>query len=147
MKRLLGILMLVLLSTTAVGCVGTQASSPDIAQLKKKAAAGNADAQTSLGVAYALGEGVPEDKAEAVKWYRLAAAQGNAGAQAILGVAYSNGDGVPQDYIQAYKWYNLAAASGDNDANGAKLGLAKTMTKEQIAEAQKLSMAFKPTTP
>ena len=115
MKRLRGILMLVLLSTTAVGCVGTQASSPDIAQLKKRAAAGNADAQTTRGV------------------------------------AYDNGQGVPEDYIQAYKWYNLAAASGSplaaNRAKNAKDILAKAMTKEQIAEAQKLSMAFKPTTP
>ena len=111
MKRLRGILMLVLLSTTAVGCVGTQASSPDIAQLKKRAAAGNADAQTTRGV------------------------------------AYDNGQGVPEDYIQAYKWYNLAAASGSAGAKNAKDSLAKVMTTQQIAEAQKLSMAFKPTTP
>ncbi len=34
---------------------------------------GNADAQFSLGGMYAGGEGVPEDDAAAVKWYRRAA--------------------------------------------------------------------------
>ena len=34
---------------------------------------GNASAQYNLGFMYANGEGVPEDDAEAVKWYRLAA--------------------------------------------------------------------------
>jgi TPR repeat protein len=34
------------------------------------AEAGDASAQYNLGVMYANGEGVPEDDAEAVKWYR-----------------------------------------------------------------------------
>jgi len=36
---------------------------------------------------------VPEDEAEAVKWYHLAAEQGAAAAQFNLGVMYYNGDG------------------------------------------------------
>jgi TPR repeat protein len=35
---------------------------------------------------YADGRGVPQDHAEAVRWYRLAAEQGNAFAQFRLGV-------------------------------------------------------------
>ena len=46
---------------------------------------GNANAQFNLGLMYANGEGVPEDDAEAVRWYRLAAEQGNANAQSISG--------------------------------------------------------------
>jgi len=42
---------------------------------------------------YANGRGVPEDDAEAVRWYRLAAEQGHAHAQYNLGVKYDNGDG------------------------------------------------------
>ena len=38
---------------------------------------GVADAQFNLGFMYANGEGVPQDDAEAVKWYRKAAEQGN----------------------------------------------------------------------
>jgi TPR repeat protein len=32
---------------------------------------GNADAQYNLGVLYEKGQGVPQDYAEAMKWYRL----------------------------------------------------------------------------
>ena len=146
MKRMLGMLVLVLLSTTAPRCVGAQAQSPaEIAILKKKAAAGDATAQNNLAFMYDNGTGVPEDKAEAVKWYRLAAAQGVARAQMNLGVMYANGEGVAEDYVQAYKWWNLAAATGDTDAVKNKNRLAAKMTKEQIAEAQRLSTAFKPT--
>ena len=38
---------------------------------------GDAHAQYSLGLCYADGEGVAEDKAEAVKWFRKAAEQGH----------------------------------------------------------------------
>ena len=73
-------------------------------------------AQFSLGVMYDNGEGVPQDNAEAVKWYRLAAEQGDADAQFNLGRMYDNGEGVPQDYAEAVKWYRLAAEQGDADA-------------------------------
>ena len=44
---------------------------------------------------YYQGQGVPQDYAEAVSWYRLAAEQGNATAQSNLGAMYDNGRGVP----------------------------------------------------
>jgi len=43
---------------------------------------------------YYNGEGVPQDYAVAMKWYRLAAEQGHAKAQYNLGVMYYNGEGV-----------------------------------------------------
>ena len=61
---------------------------------------------------YATGEGVPEDDAEAVRWYRLAAEQDDASAQYFLGFAYANGRGVPEDYAEAVRWYRLAAEGG-----------------------------------
>jgi hypothetical protein len=45
---------------------------------------GNAYAQTDLGVLYENGLGVPQNNAEAIKWYRKAAAQGNVNAQSNL---------------------------------------------------------------
>ena len=39
---------------------------------------GHAKAQSNLGVMYDNGKGVPENDAEAVKWYRKAADQGHA---------------------------------------------------------------------
>ena len=65
---------------------------------------------------YDQGQGVPQDYAEAVKWYRLAAEQGYAFAQFNLGVKYEKGQGVPQDYAEAVNWFRIAAEQGDADA-------------------------------
>ena len=48
----------------------------DLDTVRQAADQGDADAQYNLGLMYANGEGVPEDDAEAVRWYRLAADQG-----------------------------------------------------------------------
>ena len=55
--------------------------------LRALAEAGDASAQNNLGTIYDNGQGVPEDDAEAVKWYRLAADQGLGEAQLNLGKA------------------------------------------------------------
>jgi hypothetical protein len=55
---------------------------------------------------YYNGKGVPQDYAEAARWYRKAADQGNADAQNNLGVMYGNGQGVPQDYVRAHMWFS-----------------------------------------
>ncbi len=57
---------------------------------------------------YNSGRGVPQDDAEAVRWYRLAAEQGLALAQYSLGVRYASGQGVPQDHAEAVRWFRLA---------------------------------------
>jgi TPR repeat protein len=85
------------------------------------------------------GEGMPEDDAEAVRWYRLAAKQGNAGAQYNLGIMYGKGEGVLEDDVRAYAWYNIAAAQGFDLASVNKARIRKRMTPAKIAEAQKLS--------
>ena len=106
---------------------------------RKAAEQGYVDAQYNLGVAYAHGEGVPEDDKEAVKWFRKAAEQGHAGAQFKLGSAYFNGEGVLEDYVTAYAWWNIAAANGIGPAKKTKGLIAKTMTAEDISKAQELS--------
>ena len=110
---------------------------------------GDADAQTTLGVMYANGQGVPQDAVQAVKWFRLAADQGDARAQLNLGIMYDNGQGVPKDYVEAHKWFNLAAASvssGDTRERAVKNRdrVAGMMTPAQIAEAQKRASAWQP---
>ena len=90
------------------------------------------------------GEGVPENDAEAVKWYRRAAAQGRAKAQGHLGRMYALGEGVPEDDVQAYMWLNLSAAQGDETTIANKDVMRKLMTPEQVAEAQRLSSEWKP---
>ena len=92
---------------------------------------------------YNAGQGVPQDDAEAVRWYRLAADQGHARAQGNLGVMCGTGEGVPQDYVQAYMWFNLAAsrmASGHRQhAVDGRDRAAGQMNPTQIAEAQRLA--------
>jgi uncharacterized protein len=91
---------------------------------------------------YSNGRGVPEDDVEAVKWFRLAAEQGLDLAQTNLGRMYDKGTGVPQDYVRAYKWWNLAAAQGQRAAIILKGRVEKKMTKQQIAEGQRLSRVW-----
>jgi len=98
---------------------------------------GHAEAQNNLGVIYANGRGVPRDDVEAVKWYRKAGEQGNAVAQFNLGVSYMNGWGVPQDYVSAHKWFNLIAASDNEKVHRFREEVAKRMTPDQIAEAER----------
>ena len=83
-----------------------------LAGFQNYAEQGNALAQFNLGLMYANGEGVPEDDAEAVRWYRLGAEQGNARAQSNLGVMYASGKGVPKDDAEAVRWVRLAAEQG-----------------------------------
>lgn len=73
-----------------------------------------------------------------IKETHLQAEQGIASAQINLGVMYAEGQGVPEDNVFAYMWFNLAA-QGYEDAKNNKGIISKLMTKEQIAEAQKLS--------
>ncbi len=71
---------------------------------------------------YSNGQGVPQDYAEAVKWYRKAAEQGATEAQNSLGFMYYKGRGVPQDYAEAVKWFRKAAGQGHSRAQS-NLGL------------------------
>ena len=77
---------------------------------------GDAVAQLNIGLMYYKGQGVEQDYAEAVKWYRKSADQGDVTAQWYLGLMYYNGQGVEQDYAEAVKWYSKAADQGDADA-------------------------------
>ena len=98
-----------------------------------------ASAQRNVGIMYANGYGVAEDDAEAVRWYRLAAEQGYDRGQFNLGYMYERGEGVPEDAVIAYMWFNLSAAQGDEFAQNAKDAIVARMTREQVAEAQRLS--------
>ena len=87
-----------------------------LAGFQNYAEQGYAAAQSILGHMYANGEGVPEDDAEAVRWYRLGAEQGNAAAQFLLGGMYANGEGLPKDNAEAVRWFRLAAEQGNAPA-------------------------------
>ena len=92
-----------------------QTPARSLVDIRARAEAGDAEAQKNLGE-YAIGEGMPQDDAEAVAWFRKASEQGNARAQYNLGVSYYNGLGVPQDYVEAVAWFRKAAEQGDAEA-------------------------------
>ena len=98
---------------------------PDVdGVIKPHADRGDPDAQTLLGRCYQNGQGVAQDYAQAVAWFRKAAEQGNAHAQCNLGSCYKNGQGVAQDYAQAVAWFRKAADQGHD---GAKRAIAREM--------------------
>ena len=104
--------------------------------IRKLAEKGDATAQFSMGARYATGEDVPQDYAEAVRWFSMAAEQGHVVSQATLGAYYWAGRGVPQDLIKAYLWSVLAQAGGDEASKYRVSVLASRMTHAQIAAAQ-----------
>ncbi len=56
-----------------------------------------------------------------------------------LGMLYATGRDVEADLVAAHKWFNLAAARGNRSALTYRLELAREMSSEQIAEAQRLA--------
>ncbi len=115
---------------------------------------GDARAQSIVAQIHYRGRGVPQDYAEAAKWYRLAADQGDAQAQYNLGLSYARGEGVTPDPIAAHMWLNLAAARfpaadsrGRTAATRNRDNVAGEMTSDQLVEAQRRAREWKPKTP
>ena len=123
---------------------GTKDYTEAVKWYRKAAEQNDAKAQFNLGFAYANGQGVTKDDAEAVKWYRKAAEQNDARAQYMLGLCYGRGAGVAKDYVESYKWALLAAAQGMKDAKKCATLLENNISREQIAEGQRLARNFKP---
>src|SRR6266849_2542068 len=65
--------------------------------LRARAALGDPKAQFGLASAYYRGKGVPQDYAEALRWYKMAANQGEPDAEDGLGYMYVAGRGTKQD--------------------------------------------------
>jgi TPR repeat protein len=110
---------------------------------------GNVFSQFCVGLVYTYGRGLTQDDGEAAKWFRKAADAGDVWAQFHLAVAYDKGRGVPQDYVQAHLWFNLAASrttgQAQKYASDERDSIARKMTSQQIAEAQRLASEWKPT--
>lgn len=122
--------LLVIFLLTLAGCGEKSVSSKTVAavpavtakelapkdkfdETKKKAEAGDAEAQVNLGILYANGEYVPEDTAKAMEWWQKAAEQGNAVGQAKLGWwTYI----VSKDVVKALELLQQSAAQGEPSA-------------------------------
>jgi len=124
----------------AVAAQAALPAKPDLLMtidaLRKAAAEGDPEAQFKLGARYSIGDEVPRDYAEAVRWFEPAAEQGHVIAQATLGAYYWEGRGVAKDINKAYFWSILARAQGDEGSKFRAAALTSSMTRAQVLAAQ-----------
>jgi len=85
-------------------------------QWLRQGEAGDADGWFQLGLAYAAGDGVEANTAQAGMYYARAAELGHASAMNNLGIMFLNGDGVPQDQARAAKCFGASASLGEVNA-------------------------------
>ncbi len=115
--------------------------------LARRAAAGDARAQTYLGFMYSTGRGLPQNYKAAAHWMRRAANQGIPDAQYLLGLMYDKGQGVEQDFVRAHAWLNLAVAGANREQRDAwkriRDAVASKMTPEELAMAQNLAFEWR----
>jgi len=91
--------------------------APTLAELRKRAEAGDAEAQYSLFLHYQEGKSPVEDRAEAVGSLRKAAEAGHATAQVSLGLLYREGKrGVARNPEEAVQWFRRSAEQGNASA-------------------------------
>ncbi len=92
------------------------------ASFSKASAQDDANGQFGLGTLYHQGFGVPQDYAEAMRYYRKAATKGHKDAHYNIAMMLEIGEGVQQNTAEARKWYEAAANLGDPHA-AYRLGL------------------------
>ncbi len=114
---------------------------------------GDVAMQLLVGSIYDYGQGVPQDDAEAVKWYEMAANRGSAKGQYQAGAVYARSAQI-KDPVQGYKWLTIAArtlSSGPqagitaDQATTLRTLLEAEMTEAEIANAKREAEAFKAT--
>jgi TPR repeat protein len=96
----------------AMSSVLSLRAQDDLKALQAKAEAGDPAALTSLGTAYAAGQGVPQDYSRAMQYFRRAADAKYAPALYNLGLIFESGRGAPRDPAAAFRSYLAAAEEG-----------------------------------
>ncbi len=86
--------------------------------------------------AYNRGDYVP-----AIRVFRALAEQGNAKAQNVLGVMFHKGEGVPKNPARAHMWFSFAAKRGDAGARAELREVSRTMTAQEISQAEAMAKA------
>jgi TPR repeat protein len=104
---------------------------------------GHALAQYRVGVAFAYGEGVTQDLAQAAEWYRRAALQGYATAQRNLGVMYMNGEGVEKNRPLALAWFTVLADAGNPMDRQRRDALMSQLNDDEREQAETLALEIR----
>ncbi|WP_419904804.1 tetratricopeptide repeat protein [Kiloniella sp.] len=101
------------------------------------------EAQYALGEMYSKGFGTEQNVEVATEWFEKAAEQGHLLAQLQAGRIYFL---ITEDLVKAHKWLNVISERKIEGAKKLQLkaaqmrnDIAKEMTPEQIAEAEKLA--------
>jgi TPR repeat protein len=121
--------------------ISTAGYAADIAALEAGAAAGKAEAQYQLGLAYESGDGIGQDDFQAVRWLRAAAEQNYPPAALDLGWMLANGYGVSKDLDQAYFWFVRATALGADGAADQRDALARSLDADRRAQLAQDALA------
>ncbi|MBT4710081.1 MAG: hypothetical protein HOB82_00945 [Alphaproteobacteria bacterium] len=116
-----------------------------VGYFREASARGHPEARYALGVMYQDGTGVTQDLREAARLYEMAAWQGMAKAQNNLGILYILGKGVEEDPVLAHVWFALAERAGEEAAISNRERVAIQLSSAQMAEAQRMTAAWKPT--
>ncbi len=99
--------------------------------LLPRAAAGEREAQFTVGLMLQNGYGRAANAAEAARWFRQAAEQNYSPAEYKLGAAYTSGDGVARDLDAAIQWLSRALGHGNQ---GAKVLLDQTFAQKRAED-------------
>jgi TPR repeat protein len=110
---------------------------------------GDANLQVLVGSLYDYGQGVPQDKKQALQWYVMAAEKGLGRAQLAAGSLLAK-NGKQQDLVEGYKWLTIAGDTlrgqgGDVAASQAlnlRKQIAKSMSEADITKAESLAQGF-----
>lgn len=117
---------------------------------------GDARAQLDLGTIYESGHGTPASLEKAAEWYLKSAERGHPQAQWNIATMMERGEGIAKDDVEALKWFYLAADQGfrgvpvsdagllDQSAPFATEEVEKRLTREQVEEARRRALDFKP---
>ena len=114
------------------------------AWFERAALRGNIKAMHNLAIAYAEGQGVPEDDRRAAAWFNRAAQQGYVDSQFDLAVLFERGQGVTQNRVAALKWYLIAAKGGDRPSQSRGDQLRGEMPADEIARAEQMAQSYRP---
>ena len=137
--KLLSLCFVMLLVPASFSDAESGKGSIDIDALTLSAETGDPESQFELARLYDEGDGVDENNATAVDWYRKAAEQGYAKAQGYLSEMYFLGEGIKVDDEQAVYWARKAADQGDafgqnNVGFGYDMGRGLTMDKSKAVD-------------
>ena len=111
---------------------------------EKAARQGNVKSMHNAAVILMGGQAGAADSGKALALFTDAAERGLADSQFNLAILRERGVGGSPDKAEAYVWYRLAEQQGDAHAAQRAATLAKSLTPQQLAQADTRIAAFKP---